>query len=99
MRYRVNNIDNLLNKSLKHYRSKNPTAFAFFMNWKMYENFKLTQYNDLIRMFRKNDINIQMIPILTDKSTSFDKRVNSLKSQIERICDKNDSKVNLISYR
>lgn len=99
MNYRVNNIDNLLNKSLRHYRSKNPTAFAFLMNWKMYENFKLTQYNDVIKMFKKNSIDIQMIPILTDKSTSFDKRVNYLKSQIERICDKHNSKVNLISYR
>ena len=99
MKYGVKNIDNLLNKSLKSYKPKTPTAFCFLMNWKMYENYKLTQYNDIKHMFSSNKIDIQFIPILTDKSTSFDRRVNSLKAQIERICDKNNSKINLISFR
>ena len=99
MKYGVQNLDNLLNKSLKSYKCKSPTAFSFLLNWKMFENFKLSQYDHVKDYFAINNIDIQFIPILTDKSTSFDKRVNSLKAQIERICDKNNSKINLISYR
>ena len=99
MKYGIQNLDNLLNRSLKSYKPETPTAFSFLLNWKMFENFKLSQYNEIRHMFEINKIDIQFIPILTDKSSSFDKRVNSLKSQIERICDKNNSKINLISYR
>jgi hypothetical protein len=95
----MKNVDHLLNKSLKNFKSSCPTAFSFLMNWKMFENFKLTQYDDVKRAFARNNIDIQFVPILTDKSTTIEKRVNSLKAQIERLCDKHNSKVNLISYR
>ena len=99
MTYRVKNVENLLNKSLRNFKPECPTAFSFLMNWKMYENFKLAQYNDIKQHFSLNNIDIQFIPILTDKSTSFEKRANQLKGHIERICDKHNSKINLISYR
>lgn len=89
----------LLNRSLKEFKLKSPVAFVFNLNWKHYENFKTSQYDYLINNFRLRGINLELVPIITDRSSHFDKRLNQFKNKIEKLCDLKSSKVSVIAYR
>lgn len=78
--------------------NKNPVVLTFHLNWKMYQNFQLTQFQHIVNMFKINGINLELLPIITNNQSDFDKRVDQFKKGIEKICDKYDRKANVIGY-
>jgi hypothetical protein len=86
------------NHLLRSFRPKSPTIFTFHINWKVYENFKLSQFNYVQQQFKNYGLMVEMLPIITSKNSSLDKRVKQFKIDVERIVDKYQQKANVIGY-
>jgi hypothetical protein len=91
-------MNRYFNKKLKEAVVKNPVIFIYHMNWKIYENFGLSQYNHIKAQFKANNIDIELLPILTDKRTDIENRIKQVKNGIERVVDKYESKASIIAY-
>lgn len=92
------NAGKLLNRQLKEFTLKKPVVFTFNLNWKVYENFGLEQFNHIKTQFAMRNINVELLPILTSHRTDLENRVNQFKKGIEKICDKYDSKAHVVGY-
>jgi triacylglycerol esterase/lipase EstA (alpha/beta hydrolase family) len=91
-------MNRYFNQKLKQAVYKNPVIFTFHLNWKIYENFGLSSYNHIIANFKANNINVELLPILTDKRTDIESRIKQVKRGIEKIVDKYERKATVISY-
>jgi len=89
----------LLNRKLKQFKLKAPVAFVFNLNWKHFENFKLSQYEYIVKNFELRGINLTLLPIITNRSTHFEKRLDDFKNKIEKLCDIKSEKASVIAYR
>lgn len=86
-------------KQLSHkILNKNPVVLTFHINWKMYENFHTNQFKHIVSMFRMHGIHLELLPIVTSRTTPIEKRVELFKNGIEKICDKYERKAHVIGY-
>ena len=92
------NVSKLLNNKLNHISIKSPVVFTFNINWKVYENFNIEQYIHIKNIFAKNNLNIELLPILTDQRTDIENRVNQFSKGMSKICDKYESRAHVIAY-
>jgi hypothetical protein len=88
----------IFNKKLNSKSIKSPVLITFNLNWKQYQYFKLEQYQHIKDSFEKNNINAELLPILTDSRTDLDERMKQFSQQISNYCDIYDSKVHVVSY-
>jgi len=88
----------LLNLSLKNFKLNSPVAFVFNINWKVFETFKMSQFEYIKKYFRLNGINLTLLPIVTDITTTLEARLDQFKSKLEGICDRHSEKCSVIAY-
>lgn len=81
----------------KNFIQKNKVIFTFHINWKVFNKFGLLQYQHIINQFANNGIKIDLLPILTDRNSFIELRVDQFKKKLERMLD-NGEKANVISY-
>ncbi len=93
----INNAK-MYNKKLAQTILDKPVIFTFHMNWKVFENFGLEPYSHIKAQFKANNINVELLPIFTDKRSDFDTRIKQVKTGIEKIVDKYGTKAHLVSY-
>lgn len=92
------NVSKSLNKKLSNFSLKSPIIFTFNIDWKIYQNFKLEQFNHVKKSFEKNNVKVELLPVITDHRTDIDSRVNQFSKEISRICDKYEDKAHLVAY-
>jgi len=88
----------ILNTKLNSKSINSPVIIAFNLNWKHYQYFKLEQFQHIKDSFEKNNINAELLPILTDSRTDLEERMKQVSKQISHFCDVYDSKVHIVSY-
>lgn len=87
-----------LNRALKSFPMRSPVIFTYHINWKTFENFGFEQFAHVKRQFKKHDIDIEFVPILTDKTTFLEHRVAQLKRGVEKIVDKYNEKAHIVAW-
>lgn len=86
-------------KNLKKFKLKSPVIFTFHINWKVYENLQLNHWEPVKKLFEENGVeNFEFLPILTDRQTHMENRVNQFKKGLERIVDKYEQKAHVVGY-
>jgi hypothetical protein len=90
--------NNTLNTLLRKYSPKNPVIFTFHLNWKVYENFQTEQFRYIQTLFENNRIKIELLPILTDKKSTMESRIDQFKRGVEKIVDKYNRKAHIVAY-
>ena len=92
------NVSKLLNKKLNNIKLQNPIVFTYNIDWKNYQNFKNEQYQHVKKSLEKNNIDVELLPILTDHRSDLDARVKQFSRGLSRICDKYQGKAHIVAY-
>jgi len=92
------NVSKLLNKKLNNITIKNPIVFTYNINWKIYQNFKNEQFHHVKKSLEKNNVNVELLPILTDHRTDLEARVKQFSRGMSKICDKYEGKAHVVAY-
>lgn len=92
------NAAKILNKKLSNITTKSPIVFTYNIDWKIYQNFKNEQYLHVKKSFQKNNVNIELLPVLTDHRTDIEARVKQFSKGLSKICDKYEQKAHVVAY-
>jgi hypothetical protein len=93
------NTSSVYSKFLRKFKIDSPVIFTFHLNWKVYENIGLEQFNHIKQGFLSRGVkNIELLPILTDKKSDLESRVKQFKRGTERIADKYGKKAHVVGY-
>jgi len=92
------NISKLFNKKLNNIKLNRPLVFTFNIDWKIFQQFKLEQFQHIKRSFEKNNVIVEFLPIKVDHRTDLESRVKQFSKGISKICDKYQEKVHLVAY-
>lgn len=92
------NVSKLLNKKLNNISIQSPIVFTYNIDWKIYQFFKNEQFQHVKKSFEKNNVNVELLPILTDHRTDLENRVRQFSHGLSKICDKYQGKAHIVAY-